>query len=115
MREEVARVERVARRESERGDREDDGRKIVANDGEVKAASSSFSLSAFVLLGVSTTRPGEILVSRREWREEKRISREKSFVLLKALEKLIKMKEVATMRYERHVSFLIIIRFAQWM
>jgi hypothetical protein len=52
-----------------------------------------------VLLGVATTGPGEILVSRREWREEKRISREKSFVLLKALEKLIKMKEIATMRY----------------
>lgn len=32
----------------------DDGRKIVANDGEVKAASSCFSLSAFVLLDVST-------------------------------------------------------------
>lgn len=36
----------------------DDRRKIVANDGEVKAASSSFSLPAFVLLGVPTTAQG---------------------------------------------------------
>lgn len=37
-----------------RRDGGEDGRKIVANDGEVKAASSCFSLSAFVLLDVST-------------------------------------------------------------
>lgn len=36
----------------------DDRRKIVANDGEVKAAGSSFSLPAFVLLGVPTTAQG---------------------------------------------------------
>lgn len=37
----------------------EDGRKIVANDGEVKAANSCFSLSAFVLLDVSTKKGGE--------------------------------------------------------
>jgi len=59
-----------------------DGRKIVANDGEVKAASSS-SLSAFVLLGVPAWRRymyRRIAEGTRGGRDRS----EKSLVLLKA-------------------------------
>lgn len=88
----------VAGREEEGAD---DRRKIVANDGEVKAASSSFSLPAFVLLGVPTTAQGRYSYRAATVPRRKRLTR-KMFRSVESFEKIDKNEESSN--YKRRKS-----------